>query len=151
MGRRLLSLFRPIACAYALALTMVTPYLYYFLIFGSGFGSSPVFPAALFSADLLNFLIPTQANELGTPSFLRAISAKFPGSVGEAGACLSLPLIAMTVLYARRYWCQPFGRLLDVLAVAVLLSLGPRLLIGGQATFLLCHGACSKAFRSSTT
>ena len=136
MGRRLLSLFRPIACAYALALTMVTPYLYYFLIFGSGFGSSPVFPAALFSADLLNFLIPTQANELGTPSFLRAISAKFPGSVGEAGACLSLPLIAMTVLYARRYWCQPFGRLLvDVLAVAVLLSLGPRLLIGGQATF----------------
>ena len=98
MSQRLLFLLKPIAYGYAVALAVVSPYLYYFFIFGSGFGSSPVFPATLFSADLLNLVIPTQVNELGGISFLRAISVKFPGSIGDSGACLSLPLIIVAVL-----------------------------------------------------
>ena len=135
MRQRLLFLLKPIAYGYAVALAVVSPYLYYFFIFGSGFGSSPVFPATLFSADLLNLVIPTQVNELGGISFLRAISVKFPGSIGDSGACLSLPLIIVAVLYARRHSHQPFGRLLiDFLVLAVVLSLGPKLSIGGRAT-----------------
>ena len=109
MRQRLLFLLKPIAYGYAVALAVVSPYLYYFFIFGSGFGSSPVFPATLFSADLLNLVIPTQVNELGAISFLRAISVKFPGSIGDSGACLSLPLIIVAVLYARRHSHQPFA------------------------------------------
>jgi hypothetical protein len=133
--QRVLSLLKPIAYAYVLALAVVSPYLYYFFIFGSGFGRSPVFPGTLFSADLLNFVIPTQANQLGRISFLKSISVKFPGSIGESGACLSLPLIVIAVAYTRGHWHEGLGRLLiDFLVVAVVLSLGPVLSIGGQAT-----------------
>jgi hypothetical protein len=135
MRQRILNLLKPIVCAYAITIAVVSPYLYYFFIVGSGFGGSPVFPATLFSADLLNLVIPSQANQLGRLSLFKSISARFPGSIGESGACLSLPLIAIAALYARQHWHQRLGRLLVVvLVVAVVLSLGPSLSVGGRIT-----------------
>ena len=123
------ALLASIACAYGIALIVVSPYLYYF--FAYEVHISPRYPPPAFSVYPLNFLIPTAVNELGRIALFRSISAGFvSGWTAEAGAYLSLPLMLVVALYVRRYWCEPIGRLLTYcLAAAIVLSLGPVLRI----------------------
>ena len=129
---RVLSLVRPVIASYVLALTVVSPFLYYFLFFG--FSSKPVWPPDYFNTDLLNLVIPTQVNQIGRLPFFASISTNFPGgSIAENGSYLTLPLIVIAVLYARRNWREPLGRLLtDFLIVVCVLSLGPVLHVAGH-------------------
>ena len=118
------ALLASIACAYGIALIVVSPYLYYF--FAYEVHISPRYPPPAFSVYPLNSLIPTAVDEIGRIALFRSISAGFvSGWTAEAGAYLSLPLMLVVALYVRRYWCKPIGRLLTYcLAAAIVLSLG---------------------------
>ncbi len=128
-----LDLLAPLASAYAIALIVVSPYLYYFFTYSVRIASDST--AAFFSTDLLNFLIPTPANELGRLASFRSVSTGFVGGwTGEAGAYISFPLLLIAVVWAYRHWHQPDGRfLVYCLGATVLLSLGPVLYVNLSA------------------
>jgi len=88
----------------------------------------------VFSADALNFLIPTAVNVLGGLHAFRAISAKFQGNIFESGAYIGPVLIVLVLAYAWRHWREPFGKLLvDSLVIIWVISLGPILHVGGTS------------------
>jgi hypothetical protein len=121
----------PIVGAYALTLLLVGPYLYFMLAYPGPKAES--WGASLFSADALNFMIPTTVNALGGLHALRVISAKFQGNIFESGAYAGPALIALVLAYAWRHWREPFGKLLvDSLVIIWVLSLGPILHVGGK-------------------
>jgi hypothetical protein len=129
--QRIMAMLKPIAYSYGVALVIVSPYVYYF--FGLGFIRGSLWSPSTYSADLLNFIIPTQTSALGTIPFLKSMSAGFGGSIADSGASLSVPLIVISMLYAHRYWREPLARLLTYyLLVIVVLSLGPAVHIGGH-------------------
>jgi hypothetical protein len=130
--QRASALITPIICSYAITLLLVSPYLYYFVAFG--FTTAPLFPPSSFSTDLLNFIIPTPANEVGRVPSLVSISNRFLGGwASESGAYLSFPLIVVAILYLHRHWREPLGRILvDSLVIIIAVSLGPALHVGGK-------------------
>jgi hypothetical protein len=88
----------------------------------------------IFTANLLNFYIPTTLTWLGGQA-AAPITAHFIGDLQEQGAYLGLPLIGILYLYARRNWRRPEGRfLLLLLLLLIVASLGPRLWVGGVYT-----------------
>ena len=130
--QRASALIKLIARSYAVTLLLVSPYLYYFVAFD--FTTAPLFSPSSFSTDLLNFIIPTQANEVGrVPSFI-SISNRFLGGwASESGAYLSFPLIVVAILYSHRHWREPLGKtLIDSLVIIMAVSLGPTLHVGGK-------------------
>jgi len=72
----------------------------------------PVWSLEAFSADVLNFLIPTETSALGHLAVANSISAGFSGNVFERDAFVGPALLAVIAAYARRHWRQPFGKLL---------------------------------------
>ena len=127
---RLARLIGPIVAGYAIAIVLVSPYLYY--LFAFGFPHGPMWSLATFSGDLLNFAIPTPLNVLGRLSLFESISGKFAGNVYEAGGYLGFPLILIVAIYARYHWREPLGKLLiDSLIIICVLSLGPILHLAG--------------------
>ena len=131
---RLLGLIAPLAAAYAIAMLVVSPYLYY--LFALGFPHAPIWSPAKFTGDLLNFLIPTEANLLGTFGFARAISAKFTGDIYENGVYIGIPLLILIEVYRRSAWQAAVGKFLIVtLAIAVVASFGPVLRVNGRPLF----------------
>lgn len=129
---RLLGLIAPLAAAYAIALAVVSPYLYY--LFALGFPSGPIWPPDRFTSDLLNFFIPTETNFLGTFASARAITGAFAGDLYEEGAYLGVPLVIVIEAYRRTAWRTPVGRfLIAMLAIAVVASFGPALRVLGNA------------------
>ena len=90
-------------------------------------------PPLLYSTDLLNLVIPTSTMELGRAAFLRAIAEHFLGYIFEAGGYVGIPLMLVAAAFARRNWSEGWARsLVLVLIVAVVLSLGPFLVVGGR-------------------
>jgi hypothetical protein len=89
-----------------------------------------------FSADLLNYLVPTEVTRLGS-NFLVDMARRFPGNVSEQGAYLGLPLILILFFQffdiRRRPYLKP---LLFSLLVPLLFSLGPTLQVAGIRTGL---------------
>jgi hypothetical protein len=96
--RRIVKTLTPIAGAYALTLLLIGPYLYFMLVHPGPKGES--WGASLFSADALNFLIPTAVNLLGGLHPFRAISAKYQGNIFESGAFRGPVLVALVLAYA---------------------------------------------------
>jgi hypothetical protein len=80
---RAVNLLPTIALSYALALVVVSPFLY--CMFALGHEPGAPHPPLLYSTDLLNLLIPTSTMELGRAAFLRAIAQQFLGYIFEAG------------------------------------------------------------------
>jgi hypothetical protein len=131
---RLLGLIAPLAAAYALAMIVVSPYLYY--LFALGFPHGPIWSPTKFTGDLLNFFIPTEANLLGTLGFAEAISANFSGDLYENGVYIGIPLLILIEAYRRSAWHTPLGKfLIATLAVAAVASFGPVLRVGGRPLF----------------
>ena len=114
-------------------LALASPFLFYVLR-----GVSEV-PAQInsptrYSADLLNFVVPTQVSLLGGRPFA-GISSLFTGNDSEQGAYLGLPLLVLLACYFRRHAASHYGRaLLATLVVLALFSLGPLLQVGGEPT-----------------
>lgn len=128
---RAVNLLPTVALAYAIALGALSPFFYYMVALGYEPGATH--PALLYSTDLLNLAIPTSTMELGRTAPLRAITERFLGFIYENGGYIGVPLMLITVAFARRNWTEGWARaLVTVLIVAVILSLGPFLVVGGR-------------------
>jgi hypothetical protein len=116
----------------ALALGLLTPYVYF--IFAGGAAGPRLWHGAAFSADLANSVIPPSLCFLGGVTPLGHASDEFLQRTLENGAgYVGLPLILVAAFFTRQYWHDARGKLLVVLAVTFyLLSLGPRLHVGGH-------------------
>jgi len=119
----------------AIAVVLAAPFL--FFVF-KGLTEVPPFinePGG-FSADLLNYLVPTQLTRLGG-YFFRDVACRFSGNASEQGAYLGLPLILILIFQflgiRRRPYLKP---VLVNLAVFLLFSLGPSLHVAGVRTGL---------------
>jgi hypothetical protein len=129
--QRIVNLVGILACAYGLALLIASPFIYY--LGGPGHLGGTMRAAEQFSADMLNLLVPTQVNALGALGPLPSLTRIFPGNVFERDAYIGPVLIVLAIVYARRYWREPFGKtLIDSLLIICVLSLGPILQIGGH-------------------
>jgi hypothetical protein len=121
-------LVAPLAAAFGLAALVAAPFLY--SVF-TGTGSQPPPGSGAFSADLLNFVVPTRASLGGW--WGDRIARHFPGNDVERGAYIGVPTLAILCLYAwrgrraRGTWFLPAGFLLAALA-----ALGSRLTIDGS-------------------
>jgi hypothetical protein len=149
-NRRIVKMIGVLTRAYGLSLLIASPYIYYMFAYGQPRGE--IWNAKQFSADLLNFVVPTDVNALGALNPMRALAITFPGNLFESDAYVGPVLIALAILYARRYWREPFGKtLIDSLVIICVLSLGPILqirghrLIGMPGTLLSVTPLISKA------
>jgi len=131
---RLVGLIAPLAAAYALAMILVSPYLYYLFALGSPHG--PLWTPDRFVSDLLNLFVPTELNFLGTFGFARAITEKFSGDIFENDAYIGIPLLVVIEAYRRMAWRTPAGKfLIAMLAITVVASFGPMLRVAGHPVF----------------
>jgi hypothetical protein len=129
---RIIRMMGPMAAAYAIAMLVVSPYLYY--LFAGGPAGPPAWPPGRFTGDLLNLFIPTEVNLLGTFGFARAITRKFSGDLYENGVYIGIPLLIVIEAYRRRKLGTPIGKfLIAMLAIAVIASFGPALRVAGRA------------------
>ncbi|MGH7778540.1 MAG: hypothetical protein ACREQR_01765 [Candidatus Binataceae bacterium] len=130
---RLLRTIVPTALGYVLATLILSPYLYEMLVTRSP--SRPIYPLDIHSADLLNFIVPTAANLLGTISPLMKLSDRFSANIAEQGVCLTLPLIVIAELWRRARWRTPEGKLGTLmLLAAIVASMGTVLKVLGKRT-----------------
>ena len=128
---RAVNLLPTAALAYAITLGVLSPFFYYMVALG--YESGATHPALLYSTDLLNLAIPTSTMELGRAAPLRAITGRFLGFIFENGGYIGVPLMLIPVAFARRNRVEGWARaLVTVLIVAVILSLGPFLVVGGR-------------------
>ncbi len=82
--------------AVLLSVILLSPYLYYIFY---GYVKEPLQNISFYSADPLNFLIPTPIT-LFFGQMFAPISTKFAGNFSEEGAYLGLPLIFIIVTFA---------------------------------------------------
>lgn len=128
---RLLEMIAPTTIALAIAAVILSPYLYAML--SAGAPRETIYPPGLYSADLLNLIVPARFNWLGSLAPMRAISYHFAGFWIEHGACFGIPLLLVAGAYCRRNWIAPGTRIaLFSFAVIVFATLGPALLIAGR-------------------
>ena len=128
---RAVNLLPTVTVSYAIAFAALSPLLYYMLAVGYEPGAQH--PPLLYSTDLLNLFFPTPTMELGCAAFPRAITAHFLGFIFEAGGYIGVPLLLIAAAFARRHWSEGWVRaLVLMLIVAVVLSLGPFLVVGGR-------------------
>ena len=121
-----------IAAAYAFTVLLIGPYLYFY--FAYEHPTRPLWPSLMYSADLLNFIVPTRTNAIGTLIPLGKVAANFPGNIFEQSASLGVPLI-IAVLWYRRHRTELMPRLLlATVAISAVLALGPFLNIAGHPT-----------------
>jgi len=132
--RRIVALLGPLVGAYAVMVIVCSPYLYYELVRGSPYAQGW---GALYPADAVNFLVPTEITWLGGHAFA-AVSNSFRGNLTENGAYIGLPLALIIAAYAVQSWRTRTAKIaLTTLALAVLWSLGSRLTVVGDPTFRL--------------
>lgn len=118
------------AIAGILMAALAAPFLFY-LVRGLPDVPPEIASAATYSADPLNFIIPTDVTRLGRTVFT-AIAGHFTGDAAEQGAYLGLPLIFLIALYFRDNLARPYARaLLIATCVLAVLSMGPLLHING--------------------
>lgn len=125
-----------LALAYLVAAVVCSPLLYYALI---GPAVNPGYNSRLNVADLLSYVIPTPLFRVGQNRFL-PIADLFPAAAGftETGTYLGLPLLAGACAGAVAAWRHWGMRVLVLCAVvACVWSLGPTLIVAGQATLPL--------------
>jgi len=114
---------------------LATPFMFY-LVKGLSDVPPVINSAATYSADPLNYLIPTGVTRLGRTVFA-AVAGQFTGNASEQGAYLGLPLIFLMALYFRAQTTLPYVKaLLTTVTVLAVLSLGPWLHVAGVQTQL---------------
>lgn len=130
--QRLRALIVPIIIGYAIALAVVSPYLYFF--FAKAAPRAPMWQPFLFSADLSFFLLPSWVSELGRLGLVARTFARMPDTVTYVGFSYLGPiLLAIVVVLAWRRWREERTRLLTwMMLIAAVLSCGPWLTIGGR-------------------
>lgn len=103
---------------------LAMPFLFY-LIKGLPDLPTEINPVAEFSADPLNYFIPTMVTRFGRTTFA-SLSLLFTGTAAEQGAYLGLPLLLLMAFYFRDQIARPYVKALFITAVILaILSLGP--------------------------
>jgi hypothetical protein len=120
-----------VAVVVFLAITVV-PLVYLFA--GPQAPTEAIHPTNTWVSDLEGFVLPTEQMRLSTAQTIR-ITSRFTGNEGEQTSYVGVPLILIVVWAGIRFRHSTGVRLvlLSSLAVAVL-SLGPRLHVGGHIT-----------------
>jgi hypothetical protein len=96
----------------------------------TGFESDSINSPFVFSADLVNLIVPTELS-WASPGAAEHVWSHFRGNLSETGAYLGLPLLAAAAL-ALRGPRSPRSRLLGLLlGVALVAALGPVLRVAG--------------------
>jgi hypothetical protein len=136
LRRRIEGLAGPISLAYLCAAVLMSPWLYYVFL---DFRRSPVRASQEHCIDLLNLLLPTRTAGLSyASSFFADLSPRFPSNIAEQSGYVGLPLLIIAGWFALTRWRTLAGRILTMmLALSSVMALGPRLHIGGVATFEL--------------
>jgi hypothetical protein len=94
--------------------------------------SGAVHPHSFFATDLLNLVVPSRVQLVAPPAALH-VSHHFWANVYEQNAYLGLPLLALLVSIAVRWWAHLVVRWASLLAtLTVVLSLGAHLMVGGH-------------------
>jgi hypothetical protein len=122
--------------AYLASAVVLAPYLFFVL---KGLSQAPIydFYPTYYSTDLLNFVVPTPLTRVGWEAFA-GTSGHFIGNIGEQGAYLGLPLLAIVGLFIWRERRTFAARLLPVVLFVVLLAtLGPKLHVEGDEKMTL--------------
>ena len=117
-----------------LSAAVIAGYPLWLQFFGPQKVHGDIQPHNVLVSDLLSFIVPTGFQAIAPPRF-QPIIASFTGSGVETDGYLGSPLIILLVVAAWRMWGQPVVRwsVLTAAAMAVL-SLGPRLHVGGHDT-----------------
>lgn len=91
-------------------------------------------PPGVFVTDLLNPVLPTSF-QLIAPSAATDLSSHFSGLTHEADAYLGIGLIVLLAVFVGRHWNDLRVRIAAIVGlVALVLSLGPNLVIAGKNT-----------------
>ena len=128
---RLVGLITPIAAAYVVAGAILSPFL--FSMLAHGFPHDSIWQPGNYSADLLAFVIPTEALMLGTAAAAAKVSGTFQAHLSENGAYLGIAVIIFVEVFRRRYWSEAVGKFLTILfLVLAIASMGPSLHVAGR-------------------
>lgn len=131
--RRLWALALEIVIVGCILVVTALPYLW-FMIIGASTAPDSINSVTYFSADLLNFFMPTWTIWLGH-QLVKPIVDHFSGNISEQGAYLGVPLIGILVASAFQFRHNKRIRaLLISIGILVLASLGPELHITGHGT-----------------
>lgn len=91
-------------------------------------------PPGIAVTDLANFVVPTWVQRFAPAVALR-ISGHFTSNATEWDGYLGIPLLLLLTGIAVAWWRRPLVRVASLLALGVaILSLGPRLHVGGHIT-----------------
>ena len=127
--RRLREAVRPLLGGYVIGCIVAAPILVYAF---ADFRTESINDPALFPADLLNAIVPTEAT-LVNSGRARSISGEFLGGVAESGAYLGLPLLAVLGWFAwQRRGCSAGRLLMVLLALGFVAQLGVALRVRGD-------------------
>ena len=131
---RVLSLLPVLGAAAVIAAALTSPLLYYML---SDFRSEAVNPGSPPTADLVNFVVPTDLVGIGH-GWTDAVTRHYFSNRSEQAAYLGLPLIAILGWFAASSWRTRSGRfLIAAIAAAVVLSSGSWLVVLGRQVVTL--------------
>jgi hypothetical protein len=126
---RLSGLARPVLGGYAIAAAIGSPLLAYAL---SDFETGTLNPPKDFSADLLNFVVPTRLVAIGGGTAASLVD-RFPAFDSERGAYLGLPVLLIAAWFAWSDRHRPGARFLTAaLLVSIAAALGTSLWVGGH-------------------
>lgn len=140
---RIAGLIVPTAAAGLITAVILSPYLYFLLALG--FPHGPIWTPDRYAADVVNLVVPTGLNWLGTLPLALAITRHFRGTIFENGAYLGIVLILIVERFRRHRWSTPAGKLLTLLLLAIVtMALGPSLHIVGRQTFVMPWAAVAK-------
>jgi hypothetical protein len=124
---RVKAIVLPLGGAYALAVLLTSPFVYYAL---TGFESGSINQPSLFNADLLNFVVPT--HEIAILGHWH-LSSHFPSNDAERGAYLGLPTLVIIAWFGVRFRRLATTRfLLTALLLSAFATLGTSLWVNGQ-------------------
>jgi hypothetical protein len=138
---RIASSVAAIAGAYAAAIVLAAPFVYYTLTDLQTTRFVPVIP----DSDILNFVVPTHLIAAGGSAF-SDVTRRFATSIVDSDLYIGIPTLAMVVLYGWRKRRAAGARfLLTTLVVAGVLALGASLRYEGHRVLSLPWTEVAKA------
>jgi hypothetical protein len=119
-----------VAGAYGVCLPVLVP----IAVFALSSAHAPLrFDPSTYAIDVLNVIVPTPTLFGGLFHGAQAQSQHFVGNIGEQDGYLGLPLLIVAVLGLRAEWRRGAWLAGALLLVALFLSFGPMLTVGGRA------------------
>jgi hypothetical protein len=104
----------------------------WFQLTGPQHVSGDLHPAETLATDLYGPVVPNRVQAIAPDAALQ-VSARFAGNLAETNGYLGVPLVLLLAFTVVRWWRTPVVRVSAVLfLLALVLSMGARLVVGGQ-------------------